>query len=119
MATGAAGDLFSGLQGAGEQTNRGWQRKKDEIEIPERMQKILRLDEESGEGSSGGRGGGPKESRAGVAAAGAATGSAFGYDQSSEDDTRTDDQVARDDQMMILTRKMIEIRNILQNVGQS
>jgi replication fork clamp-binding protein CrfC len=49
--------------------------------------------------------------------AGAAA-AAYGYEQSTEDD-RTPDEVARDDQMMVLTKKMIEVRNLLQKVGQS
>ena len=36
-----------------------------------------------------------------------------------EDDTRDGEEAARDDQMMVLTKKMIEIRSILQKVGQS
>ena len=47
------------------------------------------------------------------------TGAAFGYGQSPEEDERTGEQAARDDQMMMLTKKMIEIRSILQVVGQS
>lgn len=48
-----------------------------------------------------------------------ASAAAYGYDQSSEDDSRDPREVARDDQMMLLTKKMIEIRNMLQKVGQS
>lgn len=87
------------------------------------MQKILRLQEEIGTGKQGGGGPGgdeepPKQSRAGAAVAGASA-AAYGYEQSSEDDPRHPDEVARDDQMMVLTKKMIEIRNILARVGQS
>jgi len=120
-ASDAAAGLLQGLQDVAEQTNRGWQKTKEDFGLPEWMQKIFRGSEESdsrGGGSSGG-GGSPKESRVGAAAAGAATGSAFGYDQSDEEDGRSARQIAEDDQMMVLTRKMIEIRNILQRVGQS
>ncbi|KAL1969289.1 hypothetical protein VTN77DRAFT_9481 [Rasamsonia byssochlamydoides] len=120
-AGGAATSLFQGLQDIAEQTNRGWQKTKDEFEFPEWMQKIFRLNEESesGGGGSAGGGGSPKESRVGAAAAaGAATGTAFGYGQADDDDSRLYGD-AEDDQMMVLTRKMIEIRNILQQVGQS
>ena len=115
-----ASDVFQGLQDAAEQTHRGWQRATEDVEFPEWMQKILRLDEESRSSGDGGpSGGGPKESRGGAAAVGAAGGSAIGYEQSDEEDTRGGLDVAADDQMMVLTRKMIEIRNILQSVGQS
>lgn len=120
-ASGAASSLFGGLQDVAEQTHRGWQRSTEDVEFPEWLQKILRLDEQSRSGDGGSPGGEPpQESRAGAAAAaGAATGTAFGYDDSDEDDPRPAMEVAEDDQMMVLTRKMIEIRNILQTVGQS
>ncbi|KAK8030894.1 hypothetical protein PG990_000628 [Apiospora arundinis] len=54
--------------------------------------------------------------------AGAAVGgtaAAYGYEHSTEDDPRGTEEIAKDDQMMLLTKKMIEIRNILQKVGQS
>ena len=73
----------------------------------------------SGNGSNDGQdGGSPKQSNAGTAAT-AATAAAFGYSQSPDDDTRSGEQAAKDDQMMMLTKKMIEIRSILQQVGQS
>lgn len=113
-----ASGLFQGLQDVAEQTQRGWEKTTGDVELPEWLQKILRLDEES-KSQNGGGDKEPKESRAGAAGAAAATGSAFGYDQSDEEDERAEKQVAEDDQMMLLTRKMIEIRNILQTVGQS
>lgn len=48
-----------------------------------------------------------------------ASAAAYGYDKSGEEDSRSNDEAAKDDQMMVLTKKMIEIRNILQRVGQS
>ncbi|RDW76606.1 dynamin-related GTPase MGM1 [Aspergillus mulundensis] len=114
----AASGLFAGLQNVADQTQRGWQKSTENIEAPEWLQKILRLDQDSqGDGSSGGSGGGqpPRESRAGVAAAGAAVATAFGQ----EEDDIAGRRDAENDQMMLLTRKMIEIRNILQTVGQS
>lgn len=112
-----ASGLFQGLQDVAEQTQRGWEKTTGDVELPEWLQKILRLDEES-KSQNGGGDKEPKESRAGAAGA-AATGAAFGYDQSDEEDERPEKQAAEDDQMMLLTRKMIEIRNILQTVGQS
>lgn len=116
-ASDAASGLFQGIQSVAEQTQRGWQKSTEDIEAPEWLQKILRLDQNSQDGSSSSSGGGqsPKESRTGVAAAGAAVGTVFGQ----EDDDIRARRDAENDQMMLLTRKMIEIRNILQSVGQS
>lgn len=113
-----ASGIFQSIQGVAEQTQRGWENTAGEVELPEWLQKILRIDEESKSRHDGGGGKEPKEGRA-VAGAAAATGTAFGYEQSNEDDSRDDKTVADDDQMMVLTRKMIEVRNILQTVGQS
>ncbi|KAF3930650.1 Dynamin-1 [Dactylella cylindrospora] len=72
----------------------------------------------SGEGSSGGDGKKPEDedskAKQYATQAAAATASVLGY-SGSEDEK----QSARDDQMMVLTRKMIEIRTILQKVGQT
>jgi dynamin-like GTPase MGM1, mitochondrial len=124
---GAAGGLFGSAKDIAEQTRRGWENTKESIDLPEMpewMQRILRIHEEigsgksGGEGGPGGEGGGPQESRLGAAAAAAGTAAAYGYDQSTEDDPRSDEETTRDDQMMVLTKKMIEIRSILQTVGQ-
>jgi GTP-binding protein EngB required for normal cell division len=121
--TGVAGNLFGSAKGIADQTYKGWESTKEQFELPEWVQKILRIQEEigSGNGEGGGSGGSepPQQSRAGAVAAVAGSAAAYGYDQSSEDDPRADDEVARDDQMMVLTKKMIEIRSILQTVGQS
>ncbi|OQD78162.1 hypothetical protein PENDEC_c001G00241 [Penicillium decumbens] len=114
-----ASGIFESIQNVAEQTQRGWENTTGDVELPEWLQKILRLDEESKSRHDGGGGKEPKEGRAAAAGAAAATGTAFGYEQSDEDDLRDDKEVAEDDQMMLLTRKMIEIRNILQTVGQS
>ncbi len=119
-ASSTAEGLFGGAKGVAEQTRTGWERTKDSIEWPDWMKDIL-------EGKTGKEGGGgpfpggepPNQSRGGAAAVAVATGTAFGYAQSPEDDERTGEQAARDDQMMVLTKKMIEIRSILQVVGQS
>ncbi|KAI9879858.1 MAG: dynamin-like GTPase mgm1 [Pleopsidium flavum] len=120
-ATGAAGSIFGGAKDIAEQTRKGWENTKDNVELPVWLQKILRTNEESSSGGSGGSsegGGSPKQSGSRVAA-GAVSGAALGYTQSPEDDERSGEQAARDDQMMLLTKKMIEIRSILQTVGQS
>jgi len=118
-------DTTTGIAG---QVGNGWERTKDkaakasnEFEVPEWMSQLMNLgDGKGGSGGSGGPGGdGPDPLQSKAAAAGAATAAAFGYAQSSEDDERSDKIAARDDQMMMLTKKMIEIRNILQQVGQS
>ncbi|KAK3940735.1 dynamin family protein [Diplogelasinospora grovesii] len=121
--TTAASSLWGSAVDIADQTKRGWANTKDQVELPEWLQKLLRLQEDigTGGGGSGGQGGGepPKQSKAGVAVGAAASAAAYGYDQSPEADERTAHEIARDDQMMILTKKMIEIRNILQRVGQS
>ncbi|RDL31991.1 p-loop containing nucleoside triphosphate hydrolase [Venustampulla echinocandica] len=126
--TEVAGGIFGSAKDIADQTRKGWENSKEQVELPEWMQKILRIHEEIGEprSDSGGEGGGgqgpggepPKQSRMGTAAAGA-TAAAYGYDQSEEEDLGADEDVAKDDQMMVLTKKMIEIRSILQTVGQS
>ncbi|KAJ5727806.1 hypothetical protein N7493_005626 [Penicillium malachiteum] len=112
-----ASSLFQGLQDVAEQTQRGWNKTTEDVEIPEWLQKILRMDEESQSQNGGDKE--PKEGRGITGGVAAGSTAAFGYDQSEEDDSRAEKEVAQDDQMMVLTRKMIEIRNILQSVGQS
>jgi dynamin-like GTPase MGM1, mitochondrial len=122
---GTATSLWAGASDVANQTKRGWSNTTEEVELPEWLRKVLRLDgdEVAGTGgSSGGSGGsgGPQQARAGVAVgAAAATAAAYGYQASDEPDERTVEEAARDDQMMVLTKKMIEIRNMLQKVGQS
>lgn len=115
-----ATSVFQGLQDVVEQTQRGWRKTTEDAELPEWLQRMFRPDEdsESGDGgSSGGGGESPKEGRiGGGGAAGSAAGSVFGYSDADGGDSVN---AAEEDQMMLLTRKMIEIRNILQTVGQS
>ncbi|KAI0434630.1 mitochondrial dynamin GTPase [Xylaria sp. FL1042] len=116
-----ATSLFDSAKGVADQTMRGWQNTKDQVELPEWMQKLLRIQEEIGTGKGDGGPGGeepPKQSRTGTGAAAGAAALAYGYDQS-EDDSPNADETAKDDQMMVLTKKMIEIRNILARIGQS
>ena len=119
-ASGAAGSIYGSAMDIAEQTKSGWERTKEQVELPVWLQKMLRTDEGSAqrEREQGGDGGSPKQSGSGAAVV-AGTSAAFGYTQSPEDDERSGEEVARDDQMMILTKKMIEIRSILQTVGQS
>ncbi|KAI1330162.1 dynamin family protein [Xylariaceae sp. FL0255] len=121
--SGTATSLFGGAKNIADQTLRGWQNTKEQVEVPEWIQKVLRLHEDIGTGGSGGNGPGgeepPKMSKAGAATVASASAAAYGYEQSSEDDPRNADEIAQDDQMMVLTKKMIEIRNILAKVGQS
>jgi len=114
------------FEGAGDVAGRvgnGWERTKNGITMPEWMRNIFETGED-GSGSGGNSNGPegdprPKESRAGPAQAGAATAAAFALDADGEEDKRSDEVAARDDQMMMLTRKMIEIRGLLQTIGQS
>ncbi|KAJ9660705.1 mitochondrial dynamin GTPase Msp1 [Coniosporium apollinis] len=121
-ATTAAGNLYGNASEALEQTRRGWQKAKDGVELPEWLRSIFEGREEGSGNGQGGSGpeGSPNQSRSGTAAAavgGAAT--AFSYDDESEKDEPIEEKIARDDQMMLLTKKMIEIRSLLQTVGQS
>ena len=117
MAKGAAGSVFDSAKDIAEQTKVGWQKTKEKVEMPEWLQQLFQP--EHGSHSEGGPGPEPprKTKMGGAAAAG--TGAAFGYSQSPEDDERSGEQSARDDQMMMLTKKMIEIRSILQAIGHS
>lgn len=121
MASGTAGYLYEAISGVAEQTKNGWEKQTGNIVFPEWIDKLtakLKSQSSSGSGGQSGDGGGPQQSRAaGAAVAGTAV--AFGYSQSPGDDERSEDQVARDDQMMVLTKKMIEIRSMLQLVGKS
>lgn len=121
MASGTAGYLYEAISGVAEQTKDGWEKQTGNIVFPEWLDKLtakLKSHSSSGSGGPSGDGGGPQQSRAaGAAVAGTAV--AFGYSQSPGDDERSEDQVARDDQMMVLTKKMIEIRSMLQLVGKS
>ena len=120
--TDVAGGLFGGAKDIADQVGKGWQNTTEQMEYPEWMQKILRIHEDIGSGGGDGGGSGgpepPKQSRSGAAAA-AGSAAAYGYSQSDEEDPRSGEEAARDDQMMVLTKKMIEIRSILQTVGQS
>jgi replication fork clamp-binding protein CrfC len=121
-ATNVAGVLYEGANQTLEQTKRGWQKTKEDFEYPEWVKAILFPEEASG-GSRGGSGpeGNPKQSGAniGVAAAGATTAGVFEYNAKDEEDQSAEERIARDEQMMMLTKKMIEIRSLLQTVGQS
>lgn len=117
----AASGFFGSARDVAQQTRQGWENTKEQVDLPDWLKKVLRIHEEIGTGGSGGPGGDgdPKQSKVGVAAGVGASAAAYGYSQSSDDDNRSDDEVAKDDQMMVLTKKMIEIRSILQKVGQS
>jgi len=122
--TTTASNFWGSAVGVAEQTKRGWDSTKEQMELPEWLDKMLRRDGEAGEGRDGNGPGGPeppKQSRAGATAAVVASTSAaaYGYDQSSEEDERSPEEMAKDDHMMYITKMMIEIRNLLQRVGQS
>jgi dynamin-like GTPase MGM1, mitochondrial len=117
-----AGTLLGGAKDIADQTRRGWENTKEQIELPEWMRKVLRLQEDIGTGGAGGGGPGgdkPPQGEKLAAAAVGASAAAYGYEQSEEEDPRNAEEAAKDDQMMVLTKKMIEIRNILSKVGQS
>jgi GTP-binding protein EngB required for normal cell division len=92
------------------------------VQYPEWLQRLLAKDESGGAGGGNGGGegpNGPRHSGTGAAAAGASSAAAFGYSQEDDDDKPQAEKIARDEQMMMLTKKMIEIRGLLQTVGQS
>lgn len=121
MASEAAGSVFGGAKDIAEQTMNGWETKKENIVLPGWLRRLRAKASALGSSENGGpsgEDGEPQQSKAGAAAV-AGTAAAFGYTQSPKEDDRSDEQVARDDQMMVLTKKMIEIRSMLQLVGQS
>lgn len=120
-ATSVAGEAYEGATSTWDQMRRGWQRTKDKVEMPEWMQNVMQ-GKEGKEESRGEQGEGPespKQAGAGAAAAGGATAAAFGLSGEPEGDERSEERIARDEQMMMLTKKMIHIRSLLQTVGQS
>lgn len=123
QASSVAGTLYGGASDILEQTMKGWEKTKEDFEIREWLQKLLQKDESPGGGNgrgSSGPQGDPKQSGAGMAAAGATAAAAFGYDSKDDEDSQSvEEKIARDEQMMMLTKKMIEIRSLLQTVGQS
>ncbi|ORY08580.1 P-loop containing nucleoside triphosphate hydrolase protein [Clohesyomyces aquaticus] len=125
--SGIAGEAFGQANSVFSQITKGWEETKkdiEKVEYPEWLQRLITRDASSG--SSGGRNGGPEpdppkqSGGAGMAAAGATTGAAFGYgSEETEQEKDEGEKIARDEQMMMLTKKMIEIRSLLQTVGQS
>ncbi|KAK5951224.1 mitochondrial dynamin GTPase Msp1 [Knufia fluminis] len=117
---GFAKSSFEGGKGILDQISVGWRRTKEqasEVEAPEWYRQMFLEKPEENTGGSGGGDQQPKSDGKQAAAAAAATGAAFGMER--EEDERTRSETVRDEQMMLLTRKMIEIRNMLQGVGQS
>ena len=121
IASGAIGTVFGGAKDIAEQARSKWEEKTENIALPDWVQQLKakagarRSSKNSGRSEDEGE---PQQNYAG-AAAGAGTATAFGYSQSPGDDDRSGEEIARDDQMMVLTKKMIEIRSMLQLVGQS
>jgi dynamin-like GTPase MGM1, mitochondrial len=109
------GSWFSSGKGVLERMGQGVENTIEQVEIPEWMRTMLETKPDPAGGNGAGSGGPGGDGQ--KAAAVAATGAAFGVDAS--DDERSGEQIARDDQMMMLTKKMIEIRSLLNTVGQS
>ncbi|KAK7192048.1 hypothetical protein DPSP01_003914 [Paraphaeosphaeria sporulosa] len=114
-------DTVSGIFG---RISDGWGKTKEDlqkVETPEWLQRLIAKDESGGDEGGHGRGQGPEEpKKGGAAAAAAGVGAAAAYAPADEDEDRTEEEkIARDEQMMMLTKKMIEIRGLLQTVGQS
>ncbi|KAL2133284.1 hypothetical protein VTI74DRAFT_2585 [Chaetomium olivicolor] len=121
--TSTASSLWGGAKDIAEQTKRGWSNTKEQFEMPEWLDKIMKGEGDAnyGRGGQGGQGGPepPKQARAGAAAIAGASAAAYGYDSSDEHDDRTPEEIMKDDQMMYITKQMIEIRNLLGRVGQT
>lgn len=120
----AVGSAYDGAKGAFGNAYEGISGGLNSVELPDWIGNLVKKggSGEGGSSSSGAGGeGGPEgdNGKAPVYAAATVTAAAFGYGKDEEDDPRSGKQGARDDQMMVLTKKMIEIRNILQKVGQS
>ena len=125
--TGVAGEALGTASNLFDQINRGWEKQKEGLEkvelpeLPEWLQRLVSKDESGGSGGGSGGGKGPEEPKrgAGNAAGGVATAAAVAYSRDDQEDKIEGEQIARDEQMMMLTKKMIEIRGLLQTVGQS
>jgi len=126
-AAGIANEGIGTISGIFGQIGEGWDKTKQDFENVEKPEWLRRLIAKEEGASSGGTGGGggpgqgpeePKNSGAGAKAAGAASAAAFAY-ADEEEDKDQGEKIARDEQMMMLTKKMIEIRGLLQVVGQS
>ncbi|ETI21724.1 hypothetical protein G647_08071 [Cladophialophora carrionii CBS 160.54] len=113
--TETSSSMFEGAKGIANQIGVGWERTTEDAHLPAWLQQFFENGEGSGDGGSG-----PEQPNSTNAAAGvaAASGLAIGVEQSDEDEDRSEAHIAKDDQMMLLTRKMIEIRSILNTIGQ-
>ncbi|KAJ2984244.1 hypothetical protein NQ176_g81 [Zarea fungicola] len=115
--------FYGSAKGVAERTFQGWENTKEQIELPEWVKSLIQASQQaSGGGHSGGGNGGdndPKHSKVSAVAAIGATATGYGFEGSEDSHVMANDEDTKDDQMMVLTKKMIEIRTILQNVGQS
>jgi GTP-binding protein EngB required for normal cell division len=118
-----AGGVYNNATDAMSRIKKGWSVTKDQVELPPWLRDLFEetqgsgsRQESSGSGGSGGPGGEPpKKSSTGAAIAGGAA--AVSLNSGSNDPEP--EQIAKDEQMMLLTRKMIQIRTLLQSIGQS
>ncbi|KAK3499612.1 P-loop containing nucleoside triphosphate hydrolase protein [Neurospora hispaniola] len=119
--TTTASGLWGSAVDIAEQTKRGWDNTKEEFELPEWLGNLFKSEGGPEGGNNNGSGPGrpepPKKARMGAAVG--ASAAAYGYDDAAEEDDRTPEEISKDDQMMYMTKMMIEIRNLLQKVGQS
>lgn len=119
----AGGTLYESASDVIHRTGDGWEKTRQDMELPQWLTGLFGNRGPSSGPEGGPNGPPPRQSRSGTAAAavgvagGAAT--AFSYDGDGDEDESVANEIARDDQMMLLTRKMIEIRNLLQSVEQS
>jgi GTP-binding protein EngB required for normal cell division len=116
-----AGDVYEGASDTFQRIQRGFYATREKIETPAWIQAIFEgnASEAQSEGAGGPGREPPKQSNAGMATVGAGAAVALGYVSDSEEELQEGEKIARDDQMMLLTKKMIQIRSLLQTIGQS
>ena len=119
VVTDTASSLLDSASAIAKQTMLGFEKTRDGAKetMNEWMQELSKSSSAEDTGGAGHSSGGPEPPKQSKAVAGAVAAGALAYDQS-EDDAPSDDP-ERDEQMMALTKEMIEIRNILHKIGQS
>jgi hypothetical protein len=113
-----AGDLSEGITGVASQIKDGWHNTVDGLELPtfEKLTWLENMMKPSEEKKSSGDAP-PEPPRIDAVVAGAAAAAAGVY--TLDDNVEHKYVQAKDDQIMLLTRKMIEIRSLLQQIGQN
>ena len=114
-----AGDISDGVVGVASQINRGWHNTVDNFELPKFqapgwIEDLFKGTEEQSQDRKSSNDSPPEEPKVVLAAAAVVAG-AYALDDEKEKKFTE----ANSDQIMLLTRKMIEIRSTLQALGQN